>query len=99
MPYSVSMPITRRTLIAHTVVPDGERTRGRAHPYRAMSLRGGRPERQPSQVLASVGHGVDRPACLAPALPLDQVPHCGDPLTLVTRDPCPVLAVGGVALS
>src|SRR5215470_4568119 len=78
IPYSVSMPITRRTLIGHSVV------------------RGVQPTCRLSQVLAGVGHGIDRPPGLVSALAGDQRPDVDDPLALLARDPGPVVRVGGV---
>src|SRR5215472_16454851 len=69
MPYSVSIPMTRRTLMSAA---------------------------RSSQVLAGVGHGVDRPARLVAALARDQGPDVDDPLALLAGDPGPVVGVGGV---
>src|SRR6266702_298219 len=96
IPYSVSMPITRRTLMAHSVVPGGKRTGGRARDRPPVSHREVGPRRATSQVLASVCHGVDRPAGLVAALPGDQGPDVDDPLALLARDPGPVVRVGRV---
>src|SRR5215475_11631799 len=49
----------------------------------------------PSEVLARVRHGVDRPAGLRP-LPGDERADVDDPLALLARDPCPVVRVGRV---
>src|SRR5215469_8298330 len=81
-PYSVSMPITRRTVMAHTLAA--------ACPTSALR------QVQRSQVLAGIRHGVDRPAGLVAALARDQRPDVDDALALLAGDPGPVVRVGGV---
>src|SRR5689334_23154390 len=87
MPYSVSVPITRRTLMSSSLVPlRAEMTRG----YCFLTAI------EPSEVLPGVGHRVDRPARLGPGLAGDQGPDVDDALALLAGDPGPVVGVGGV---
>src|SRR6476659_580789 len=91
MPYSTSVPMTRRTLMdqpyasasgrtdADGPVPDRNRAAG------TTSL----------QVLAGVRSRVDRAAGLV-ALAADERADVDDPLALLARDPRPVVGVGRV---
>src|SRR5581483_8554150 len=79
MPYSVSVLMTRSTLI---VV---QRNAGR-HPCRPAS-----PAWNRSKVLTRVRHGVDGPACLGALLARDQGPDVDDALALLAGDARPVV--------
>src|SRR5712691_13198392 len=87
MPYSVSIPITQRTLMLESLMPDGQPARRRAPPAPASS---------PLQVLPGVGHRVDGTAGLGAVLARDQGPDVDDPLALLAGDPGPVVRVGGI---
>jgi len=50
----------------------------------------------PLEVLAGVGDSIDGAACLRALLPLDESTDEDDPLTLLARDSCPVVGIGGV---
>src|SRR3984885_13313956 len=110
MPYSVSVPMIRRTLMpcyplrsygisrpAHTREPSADippSCPGRTGPAHSG------PTCLCSvaglQVLTGVGHGVDGPAGLGTVLAGHQGPDVDDPLPLLARDPRPVVGVGGV---
>src|ERR1700735_1938968 len=95
MPYSVSIPITRRTLMLESLVPYSARARRRA----LRGLPAGRYlPRHPArlQVLPGVGHRVDGAAGLRAALAGDQRPDVDDALALLAGYPCPVIRVGGI---
>src|SRR5215472_15538767 len=85
MPYSVSVPITRRTLIpaSLTGVPASI-----LHTWPAGVAR--------LQVLPGVGDRVDRSSRLGSVLAGDQRADVDDPLALLAGDPRPVVGVGGV---
>src|ERR1035438_7513640 len=80
MPYSVSVPMTRRTLISESLVPGW---RDCDDPHRL-------------QVLPGVGHRVDGAPGFCALLAGDQGPDVNDPLALLAGDACPVIGVGGV---
>src|SRR5215469_15859609 len=102
MPYSVSVPMTRRTLMVQSLVPTC-RHRAQARrcphiPWRiclggsavvVVTVRG-------LQVLPGVGHRVDGAAGLGAVLAGDQGPDVDDPLSLLAGDPRPVVGVRGV---
>src|SRR5579863_3585677 len=100
MPYSVSVPITRRTLMSSSLMPL------RAEPAcrHALSPRGDDPPRPPrgprrepaSEVLPGVGHGVDRTAGLGAGLAGHQGPDVDDAFALLAGDTGPVVRIGGV---
>src|SRR5580698_7028641 len=87
MPYSVSMPITRRALIPQSLMPSPVTTARRARRV-TSSCR--------LQVLTGVSHGVNGTACLSPALTGDEGTDVDDPLALLAGDAGPVVRVSGV---
>src|SRR5580704_16915124 len=87
MPYSVSVPITRRTLISSSLMPS------RTKPACSHDLPEGE---RASKVLPGVRHGVDRAACLGAGLAGDQGPDVDDALALLAGDAGPVVRVRGV---
>src|SRR3954462_7050493 len=97
MPYSTSVPMTRRTLMQqpYASAPGEvvERPCGRV-PRRACA-RGTLQQGPFSQVLAGVRRRVDRAPGLV-ALAADERADVDDPLALLARDPRPVVGVGGV---
>src|SRR6188472_3819137 len=88
MPYSTSVPITRRTVTGRAYASAGH-WRGRAS-VRGAGARCG------SEVLAGVGDGVDRPTRFGALLAGDQGADEHDPLALLSGDASPVVGVGGV---
>src|ERR1700729_3846595 len=90
MPYSVSMLMTRSTLI---VV---QRNAGKHPCMPASHARRGSKARHRSEVLAGVGDRIDAAACLGALLALDQGPDVDDALALLAGDARPVVGVGGV---
>src|SRR4051812_576610 len=104
MPYSVSVPITRRTVMPSEYPPGSPATPVVSKPSgrvqvttsgrRPRDRQGGR--RRPSflQVLAGVGHRVDRAPGLGALLAGDQRADVDDPLALLAGDAGPVVGVG-----
>src|SRR6266851_260599 len=95
MPYSVSVPITRRTLMKCLQLACSPLQPNAVTGEDDMLTRFPERERS-SQVLSGVGHGVDGPARLGPGLAGDQGPDVDDALALLAGDPGPVVRVGGV---
>src|SRR5579875_1294481 len=110
MPYSVSVPITRRTptrppprppprfRVGYAgTVSDQPRRHGPTRLHKQAGERQGRRSRdQPRlQVLAGVGDRVDGAAGVG-ALAGHERADVDDPLALLAGDPCPVVGVGGV---
>src|SRR5665647_1763902 len=89
MPYSVSIPITRRHLAA-LPPPMADADHGGSRDRRAA------PGRQLSEGLAGRGDGLDRPTALLAALALQDRADEDDPLALLAGDPRPVVRVGRV---
>src|SRR6185437_6338075 len=83
MPYSVSVPITRSTLIVVQRSASWQ-YRGRARPGSS------------SQILTGVSDGVDGTAGLGALLARDQGPDVNDALALLAGDPGPVVRIRGV---
>src|SRR5260370_34814554 len=98
MPYSASVPMTRRTLMLQSLVPTC-RHRAQAGPWPHIPGRtsspGGRLSQRPRlQALPGVGHRVDGAASLGAVLAGDQGPDVDDPLPLLAGDPGPAVGVG-----
>src|ERR1700678_2520335 len=100
MPYSVSVPITRRTLILAAYRPKGgRRGDGQSAPRKGGSGGDGPSppgEQTPLKVLPGVRYRVDRAPGLGAGLAGDQGPDVDDALALLTGDAGPVVRVGGV---
>src|SRR5215470_15050115 len=101
MPYSVSVPITRRTLISCPPCASGAPpAHSLLQPNAGTDKAGMRtrfPEgEQASKVLPGVRHGVDRTACLGAGLARNQGPDVDDALALLAGDASPVVRVRGV---
>src|SRR5579875_3214693 len=94
MPYSVSVPITRRTLIKESLCWPAPHT-SRRHAPRPGGSPGARCAGT-SQVLAGVRHGVDGPARLGALLAGHQGADVDDALALLPGDTRPVIRVRGV---